>query len=128
MTNGFDRRDKKARAPRQRGRERDGFVHAARGRRREYATLGGSGTKASRIGIGTNTFGGDADRHLSDEEAQVVVDTAIDHRIAFIDTANAYDAGERERVPGEALDVDPADPDLDWPAEPYEPVPVDGPS
>ena len=70
----------------------------------EYTTLGGSGTKVSRIGIGTNTFGGDADWHLSAEEAQAVVDTAIDHGINFFDTANAYNAGESERVLGEALD------------------------
>jgi aryl-alcohol dehydrogenase-like predicted oxidoreductase len=70
----------------------------------EYTTLGGSGTKVSRIGIGTNTFGGDADWHLSAEEAQDVVDTAIDHGINFFDTANAYNAGESERVLGEALD------------------------
>ena len=70
----------------------------------EYTTLGGSGTKISRIGIGTNTFGGDADWHLSAEEAQAVVDTAIDHGINFFDTANAYNAGESERVLGSALD------------------------
>ena len=70
----------------------------------EYTTLGSSGTKVSRIGIGTNTFGGDAEWHLSAEEAQDVVDTAIDHGINFFDTANAYNTGESERVLGEALD------------------------
>jgi len=70
----------------------------------EYTTLGGSGTKVSRIGIGTNTFGGDADWHLSAEAAQEVVDTAVDHGINFFDTANAYNAGESERVLGEALE------------------------
>ena len=70
----------------------------------EYTTLGSSGTKVSRIGIGTNTFGGDADWHLSADEAQAVVDTAIDHGINFFDTANAYNAGESERVLGSALD------------------------
>ncbi len=70
----------------------------------EYTTLGGSGTTVSRICIGTNTFGGDADWHLSAEEAQAVVDTAIDHGITFFDTANAYNTGESERVLGEALE------------------------
>ena len=70
----------------------------------EYTTLGSSGTEVSRIGIGTNTFGGDAEWHLSAEEAQDVVDTAIDHGINFFDTANAYNAGASERVLGEALD------------------------
>jgi aryl-alcohol dehydrogenase-like predicted oxidoreductase len=70
----------------------------------EYTTLGGSGTTVSRIGIGTNTFGGDADWHLSAEQARAVVDTAIDHGVNFFDTANAYNAGESERVLGTALD------------------------
>ncbi|MGM0718584.1 MAG: aldo/keto reductase [Halobacteriota archaeon] len=70
----------------------------------EYTTLGNSGTKVSRIGIGTNTFGGDADWHLSAEEAQAVVDTAIDHGINLFDTANAYNGGESERVLGSALE------------------------
>jgi len=70
----------------------------------EYTTLGGSGTTVSRICIGTNTFGGDADWHLSAEEAQAVVDTAIDHGITFFDTANAYNTGESERVLGETLE------------------------
>ncbi|ELZ40717.1 aldo/keto reductase [Halorubrum tebenquichense] len=75
----------------------------------EYTTLGGSGTKVSRIGIGTNTFGGDAEWHLSAAEAQEVVDTAVEHGINFFDTANAYNAGESERVLGEALDGYDAD-------------------
>ncbi|MEF8780631.1 MAG: aldo/keto reductase [Haloferacaceae archaeon] len=69
----------------------------------EYTTLGNSGTKVSRICIGTNTFGGDADWHLSTTEAQAVVDTAIEHGINFFDTANAYNDGASERVLGETL-------------------------
>ncbi len=74
----------------------------------EYTTLGASGTKVSRIGIRTNTFGGDADWHLSAEQAREVVDTAIAHGINFFDTANAYNAGESKRVVGDALDVGPS--------------------
>ena len=70
----------------------------------EYTTLGSSGTKVSRIGVGTNTFGGDAEWHLSADEAQAVVDTAIEHGVNFFDTANAYNTGESERVLGEALE------------------------
>ena len=69
----------------------------------EYTTLGNSGTTVSRICIGTNTFGGDAEWHLSASEAQAVVDTAIEHGITFFDTANAYNTGASERVLGEAL-------------------------
>lgn len=75
----------------------------------EYTTLGSSGTKISRIGIGTNTFGGDAEWHLSATEAEEIVDTAIEHGINFFDTANAYNAGKSERVLGEALDGYDAD-------------------
>ena len=75
----------------------------------EYTTLGNSGTTVSRICIGTNTFGGDAEWHLSASEAQAVVDTAIEHGITFFDTANAYNTGASERVLGEALSDDDRD-------------------
>ncbi len=70
----------------------------------EYTTLGDTGATVSRICIGTNTFGGDAPWHLSADEAQAVVDTAIDNGINFFDTANNYNTGASERVLGDALD------------------------
>jgi aryl-alcohol dehydrogenase-like predicted oxidoreductase len=64
----------------------------------EYTTSGSSGTKATRIGIGTDAFGGDAEWHLSATEAQDVVDTTVEHGVNFSDTANAYNISSLRRL------------------------------
>lgn len=63
----------------------------------EYTTSGSSETKVTRIGIGTDTFGGDAEWPLSATEAQDVVDTTVEHGVNFSDTANASNISSLRR-------------------------------
>ncbi|MBN1552162.1 aldo/keto reductase [bacterium] len=58
--------------------------------------LGKSGLRASRICLGAMTFGIQADK----AEAHRMLDYAFDKGVTFFDTANAYGAGESERILG----------------------------
>lgn len=69
----------------------------------EYTNLGNSGMEVSRICIGCNSFG-TADWMLEEDEAQELIDRAIDLGVTFFDTANVYSAGESERILGRALE------------------------
>ena len=62
--------------------------------------LGNSGLKVSAIGLGTNTFGGTADRDTTIE----IVHKAIDLGVTFVDTADMYARGRSEELIGEALE------------------------
>jgi aryl-alcohol dehydrogenase-like predicted oxidoreductase len=88
-----------------------------------YANLGRSGLKVSRLCLGTMTFGGRTDEATSLR----IIDNAYEHGVNFIDTANAYNQGESERIVGRAIasrrhrwvlatklanPVDPRDPDV----------------
>ena len=66
----------------------------------EYARLGRSGLKVSRICLGTNMFGAG---YVGDERAISVVNAAYDQGINFIDTADAYHSGLSEHVVGKAV-------------------------
>lgn len=55
----------------------------------QYIELGNTGTKVSRLCIGTMTFGLQA----SQEEAFKILDLAKEAGINFIDTANVYPIG-----------------------------------
>jgi 1-deoxyxylulose-5-phosphate synthase len=62
----------------------------------EYALLGPSGVKVSRICLGTATFGVAPDA----QEAGRVVHAALDSGINFFDTANVYGATPTFDRPG----------------------------
>lgn len=64
-----------------------------------YRSLGRSGLKVSAIGLGTNSFGGRADKTVAIE----ILHRAIDHGITFIDTANIYRNTASESIIGEGL-------------------------
>jgi 1-deoxyxylulose-5-phosphate synthase len=65
----------------------------------EYRTLGRSGVKVSRLSLGTNNFGRDAD----EETTIKIVKKAIDCGINSIDGANVYTGGKSEELIGKAL-------------------------
>jgi len=65
----------------------------------EYRALGRTGVQVSPLCLGTMNFGGPTGR----EEAFAILDRALAAGINFLDTANVYNAGESERIVGEAL-------------------------
>ncbi len=65
----------------------------------EYRQLGSSGLKVSMIGLGSNTFGATAEEAGSIE----VINTAIEHGVNFIDTADVYSFGTSEEYVGKAI-------------------------
>lgn len=72
----------------------------------EYTTLGETGMTVSRICLGCMGFGS-SDWHewtVGEEQAQTVIDRAIDLGINFFDTANVYSYGESEHILGNALE------------------------
>ena len=66
----------------------------------EYARLGSTGLKVSRVCIGTNMFGAD---YVDDARAISVVHAALDNGVNFIDTADAYNDGRSEEIVGKAV-------------------------
>lgn len=68
----------------------------------EYAILGKTGFKVSKIGLGGAPLGGDFGA-TTDEDVTRVIDGALDAGINFIDTAPLYGRGESERRIGQAL-------------------------
>lgn len=71
----------------------------------EYTTLGGTGMKISRIGLGCMSFGSDdwRDWILTEAESRKIINRAIELGINFFDTANMYSNGESERILGDVL-------------------------
>jgi len=65
----------------------------------EYGHLRGTGISASRLSLGTMTFGAQADEATSDRMIRLALDAGID----FIDTADAYVGGRSEEIVGRAL-------------------------
>jgi aryl-alcohol dehydrogenase-like predicted oxidoreductase len=65
----------------------------------DYARLGSSGLLVSKIGLGTNNFGGRIDL----DKTRVVLDRALDQGITLLDTADSYGAGKSEEFIGECL-------------------------
>lgn len=73
-----------------------------------YRTLGPSGLLVSELCLGTMTFGGSDGiwgqiGRLRQDEADLLVRTALDAGINFFDTANVYAGGDSERILGQAL-------------------------
>ena len=65
----------------------------------DYANLGKSGLKVSRIGLGTNNFGG----QVNEEDSFRIIRKAMDLGINLIDTANIYTRGKSESIVGKAV-------------------------
>ena len=73
----------------------------------EYARLGSTGMKVSRICLGCMGFG-DAERWthkwvLNEENSRPVIQKALEMGINFFDTANVYSIGASEEILGRAL-------------------------
>jgi aryl-alcohol dehydrogenase-like predicted oxidoreductase len=68
----------------------------------DYANLGRSGLKVSRLCLGTMTFGrwGNTDH----DDCARIIRRALDEGVTFIDTANRYGMGESEEIVGKALE------------------------
>src|SRR6476469_111142 len=65
----------------------------------EYRSLGRTGLLVSPLCLGAMNLGGPT----PEAESLRIVDTALDGGINFIDVADVYNAGERERIVGVAL-------------------------
>jgi aryl-alcohol dehydrogenase-like predicted oxidoreductase len=70
-----------------------------RGAAMRYRNLGTSGLEVSLLGLGTNAFGGRADKETSIR----VLHHAAANGITFIDTANIYTGTKSEEIIGEAF-------------------------
>jgi aryl-alcohol dehydrogenase-like predicted oxidoreductase len=68
----------------------------------EQRSLGKSGIRASRIGLGCATFG----REISEETAFRVMDYAVERGITLFDTAEAYGGGEARQYRRSVVGVD----------------------
>jgi predicted oxidoreductase len=64
----------------------------------KYSELGTSGVKASRVALGVMRLNG-----KEREDAQTIVQTALDAGVNFFDTADCYASGESSRRLGQAL-------------------------
>ncbi len=73
----------------------------------KYNELGKTGVLISELCLGAMTFGGKgywkAIGQLAQDEVTLIVKSALDHGINFIDTANAYSEGLSEMLLGTAL-------------------------
>jgi len=67
----------------------------------QYRTLGRTGVQVSTLVLGAMNFG--ALGRTTQDEATALVDTALEAGINFIDTADAYSAGESEEMVGKAI-------------------------
>jgi aryl-alcohol dehydrogenase-like predicted oxidoreductase len=65
----------------------------------DYRSLGRTGVMVSPLCLGTMNFGGPTGK----EESIAIINRALEAGINFVDTANAYNSGESERIVGEAL-------------------------
>ena len=74
----------------------------------EYVRFGATGTKVSRICLGTMSYGGPNERWpwaLDEETSRPFIKRALDLGINFFDTANVYSNGRSEEIVGKALRV-----------------------
>ncbi len=71
----------------------------------DYANLGRTGLKVSRLCLGTMTFGDPAWRPwtISEDAARPLIRRALEAGINFIDTADMYSNGDCERIVGRAV-------------------------
>src|SRR6266511_1484215 len=71
----------------------------------QYARLGSSGLKVSRVALGMMSYGSKAERewHLSEDEAEPIVRRAVEAGVTFFDTADVYSDGMTEEITGRLL-------------------------
>lgn len=74
----------------------------------EYRLLGRSGFKVPVLTLGTGTFGGTTEffkgwGNTGVAEATRLIDICLDHGLTMFDSADIYDAGNSERILGEAI-------------------------
>ncbi|UPK72231.1 aldo/keto reductase [Chitinophaga filiformis] len=73
----------------------------------KYSQLGNTGLVVSRLSFGSMTFGNDpsitAVYKVTQEDAQLMVDKALDAGINFFDTADGYSGGQSEVMLGKTL-------------------------
>ena len=69
----------------------------------QYARLGRTGVKVSRICLGCMSFGNAGEWYLETDKARPIVERALDLGINFFDTANIYSSGRSEEIIGELL-------------------------
>src|SRR5882724_7626997 len=71
----------------------------------QYANLGTTGIRISRICLGCMTYGSKKWREwvLEEEESRPFIGRALEHGINFFDTADVYSLGESERILGNCL-------------------------
>ena len=65
----------------------------------DYGRLGSSGLLVSKIGLGTNNFGGRIDL----DQTRAVLDRALEQGITLLDTADMYGMGKSEEFIGDCL-------------------------
>ena len=75
---------------------------AARNKTMEYATVGGTDIRVSRIGLGTWAIGGSWGGR-DDDAAIATIDRALEQGVNLIDTAPGYGQGHAEELVGRAL-------------------------
>ena len=78
----------------------------------EYAFLGNTDIKVSRICLGCMSFGKAGLMHdwtLDEKQSEEMIHYALDNGINFFDTANCYSAGTSEEYLGKALKNVPRD-------------------
>jgi 1-deoxyxylulose-5-phosphate synthase len=70
-----------------------------------YVRLGSSGLKVSRIALGMMSYGSQSERewHLSQNEAEPIVQRAVEAGVTFFDTADVYSDGLTEQITGRLL-------------------------
>ncbi|GGN88850.1 aldo/keto reductase [Haloarcula pellucida] len=70
-----------------------------------YTTLGSTGLEVSELCLGTMNFGSSEPWMLDDvDRSRAILERALDLGINFVDTANAYSAGESEEIVGSVVD------------------------
>lgn len=69
----------------------------------EYANLGKSGLKVSRICLGGWSFGNLQKWMINIDKAKPIVEKAIDLGVTFFDTANSYSHGRSEEILGQII-------------------------
>jgi 1-deoxyxylulose-5-phosphate synthase len=71
----------------------------------QYARLGSSGLKVSRIALGMMSYGSQTERrwHLREDEAEPIVRRAAEAGVTFFDTADTYSDGLTEEITGRLL-------------------------
>jgi aryl-alcohol dehydrogenase-like predicted oxidoreductase len=69
----------------------------------KYRTLGKTGFEVSEVSLGTWQVGGRWGEPFSDENAETIINRAIDLGVNFIDTADVYSGGQSEAAVGRVV-------------------------